>query len=106
MDIRVYELLKEICPDFSEYKFLKTDLYKGKIIDSHNLYYKTGEDGKEGIIIGKRDIAKFDLSNFPFNFRTYTRYDLSDLEEGWTGEEMIKVLEHIKKRLGIEPKDS
>lgn len=99
MNETIYNLLKEICPDFSEYKFLKTDLYKGKIIGGHNLYYKLGEDNKEGIILGKKDIEKFDLNKFRTNFITFNKFDRSDIQEGWTGEEMIKVLNHIKEKI-------
>ena len=99
MNDTVYKLLNEVCNDFSEYKFLKTDMYKGKIIGGHNLYYKKGESEKEGIIIGKRDIAKFDLERFPKNFKTYNRFDQSDIEEGWTGDTMVQVLQQIQKRI-------
>lgn len=42
----LYELFEEICPDFEEYHFLKTDLYKGQVIGGFNLYYKKGVDDK------------------------------------------------------------
>ena len=35
MKKELFDLFKEICPDFEEYPFLKTDLYKGKIIGNY-----------------------------------------------------------------------
>lgn len=99
MDKIVFDLLNEICPDFSEYRFLKTDLYKGKIISAHNIYYKKGEDDKEGIVVGKRDIELFGLEIFPWNFVTYNKLDLSDAQYGWTDEVMIDVLKHIAEKI-------
>ena len=99
MEKELYELFIKICPDFSPYRFLKTDLYKGKIIGAHNIYYKKGEDGKEGIIVGKRDFDKFNLERFPQNFVTYNRFDQSDAQYGWTGDAMVEVLTHIATRI-------
>lgn len=99
MDKLTFELLNELCPDFAPYNFLKHDMYKGKIKTAHNVYYKSGEGDSEGIILGKRDTKRFELDQFPKNFVTYTRFDQSDAEYGWTGEMMIAVLEHIKGML-------
>ena len=60
----IFDLLREICPDFEEYHFLKTDLYKGKITGGYNLYYKKGKDGKEGMITGKRTRKSLDWISF------------------------------------------
>ena len=96
MKKELFDLFKEICPDFEEYHFLKTDLYKGKIIGGYNLYYKKGTDNKEGMITGKKNTKRFDLDQFPKNFITYGKFGLTDLEYGWCDEELIKVLNHIK----------
>lgn len=102
MNEEILVLLKEICSDFAPYRFLKTDMYKGKIIGGHNLYYKKGENGTEGVIIGKRDIAKFGLEVYTKNFITYTRFDQSDIEYGWSGEILIVVLRRIKNIIDSE----
>lgn len=96
MDEKLYKLFKEICPDFGEYTFLETDLYKGKIIGGFNLYYKKGADNKEGMITGKKNIAEFGLEQFPMNFITYGKFSQTDIECGWCNEELFKVLHHIK----------
>ena len=96
MKKELFDLFREICPDFEEYSFLKTDLYKGKILGGFNLYYKKGADEKEGMITGKKNIKKFELDQFPKNFVTYGHFDLSDPEYGWCDEELVIVLNHIK----------
>lgn len=104
MEKAIFDLLREICPDFAPYTFLKTDLFKGKIIGAHNLYYKKGDNDTEGVIFMKRDIAKFNLDRFPYNFVTYTRMDKSQAEYGWTGEILLEILKHVKNRIDDENK--
>jgi len=96
MQKELFNLFRDICPDFEEYSFLKTDLYKGQIRGGYNLYYKKGADNKEGMVTGKKNIKRFELDQFPKNFITYGKFDLSDAEYGWCDEELIKVLRHIK----------
>lgn len=102
MKENVLRLLNEICEDFGPYCFLKTDLYKGKIIGGHNLYVKKGESEKEGVIIGKRDIEKFDLGQIPTNFVAYTNFNQKKAEYGWTDDKMVEVLEQISRRIKEE----
>ena len=64
-----------------------------------NLYYKKGADDKEGMIISKKDEKRFELNQFPKNFITYGKFDLSDAEYGWCDEELFKVLRHIKSAI-------
>lgn len=97
MSTELLNLFKEICEEFEPYNHLKTDLYKGKIIGGDNVYYKKGENDKEGMITGKKNIKRFELEKFPFNFKTYTRYDMSKAEYGWCGDELKAVLNHIKE---------
>lgn len=95
----IYDLFLEICPDFEPYHFLDTDLYKGKIIGGNNVYYKKGKDDKEGMITGVKNSKKFGLDEFEKNFITYTKFDLSDAEKGWTDDQLLRVLKHIKNQL-------
>ena len=99
MTKEIFDLLREICSDFEEYRFLKTDLYKGKIKGGYNLYYKKGKDGKEGMITGKKNEKKFGLDQFPKNFVTYGKFDQSVPEYGWCDEELLKVLRHIREKI-------
>ena len=46
------KILKDICPDFKEYNFLKTDLYKCSLFGGANLYLKVGKDGRVGMVTG------------------------------------------------------
>ena len=99
MEKELFNLFKDICPDFAPYTFLKTDLYKGKIIGGFNVYYKKGDDNKEGMVTGKGNVKRFELDQFPCNFKTYSKFDQSDAEYGWSGAVLIDVLKHIKKHL-------
>ncbi len=106
MDKKIYDLFNQICPDFAPYRFLPTDLYKGKIIGGHNLYYKKGKDNTEGVICCKRDIQKFGLNQFPTNFVTFNKYDQSDAQEGWSGENLIAVVRHIQDQIAVASSDT
>ena len=99
MEKEILSLFKEICPDFAPYHFLPTDMYKGKLIGGYNVYYKKGIDGTEGMVTGKSNIKRFDLKRFPYNFKTSSKFDQSIIEYGWTGNELVKVLEHIKNTI-------
>lgn len=102
MDKKIHKLMNLICREFEEYNFLKTDLYKGKIIGGYNIYYKKGDNNTEGFILGKRDYKRFKLNKFPYNFVTYGSFNGSIEERGWAGETAIEVLNHIKKCIDEE----
>lgn len=104
MKKELYDLFSEVCPDFAPYSFLKTDLYKGKLIGGYNVYYKKGDNDKEGMVTGRNNIKRFSLDKFPCNFLTYSKFDQSDVEHGWTDEELIRVLNHIKDQISTVKK--
>lgn len=49
------------------------------------------------MITGKKNIKRFGLDKFPYNFKTYTSYSLNKVEYGWTGVVLLNVLKHIKE---------
>lgn len=93
---RTIELMKELCPDFKEYHFLKNDMYKGSLFGGYNMYYKKGINGLEGIVTGPKNIKTYKLDKFSFNFETGSNMSGSKREKGWTGDIMIEVLEYLK----------
>ncbi|WP_339101934.1 hypothetical protein [Candidatus Enterococcus clewellii] len=98
-ELHIIELMKGICKDFSEYNFLKTDRYKGSLNDEngYNIYYKFGSNDNLGMVTGKKNHEKYGLNAFKKNFKTTTRLDGSEEEEGWTGEVLVDVLKHIEE---------
>lgn len=96
MNEEVFVLLRKLCPDFGPYDHLKYDRFAGTLLSKNKIYVKVDNDGRMGMITGKRNIARFGLDAFPFNFVTYTHYDSGTEEYGWTGEELLKVLKHIE----------
>ncbi|MEG2292611.1 MULTISPECIES: hypothetical protein [Carnobacterium] len=97
-ELQVIELMKKICPDFSDYSFLKTDRYKGSLYGGYNIYYKLGSNGELGMVTGKKNHEKYGLNDFDKNFKTTTKLNGSEEEEGWTGEVLLKVLKRIEER--------
>lgn len=96
-ELQIIELMKRICPDFSEYSFLKVDKYKGSLHGGYNIYYKRGCNGELGMVTGKRNHEKYGLDDFDKNFKTIAMLDGSE-EEGWTGEVLLSVLKRIEER--------
>ena len=95
MNEEVFALLKELCPDFGPYDHLKYDRYAGTL-GKNKVYVKVDNEGRMGMITGKRNMAKYGLDAFPTNFVTYTTYSYGKEEHGWTVDELLKVLKHIK----------
>lgn len=104
MNDEVLVLLNELCSDFAPYGFLKYDRYKGKLLGGNNIYIKSNPNNELGMITGKRNYKKFGLDKFPTNFTTYTRFDGSDTEQGWTGDVLLEVLKHIKISINLDSK--
>lgn len=86
------KILKDICPDFKEYNFLKTDLYKASLFGGANLYLKVGKDGRVGMVTGITNEKKYSLEKFEKNFETVS---MSNKETGWTGETLINLLIYL-----------
>lgn len=96
---RILALLSALCEEFAPYHFLKSDLYKGKLRRGGNVYYKVGADGKRGMVTGKRNMEKYGLDRFPFNFETEGSFDGTRTDRGWSGDTLVELLEHLKAEI-------
>lgn len=97
LEPEVYSLLKQLCPDFEEYHYLKHDQYKGPLFGKYNIYIKTSSEDSSilGIVTGKRNIEKYNLSKFVTNFETIGSLS-GEKEKGWSGKVMNELLHHLK----------
>ena len=95
-DKECVDLLCELCPDFSNYHFLKCDLYKGSLFGGANVYFKRGQDNNNGLVSTKRNIKLYKLDDYPYNFKTEA-VGKGRLEYGWTGEVLLTMLKSLVK---------
>ena len=95
-DREIVDLLRELCPDFSNYDFLKCDLYKGSLFGGTNVYFKRGEDDKLGMISSKRNIKLYKLDDYPYNFKSQA-VGKDSVEHGWTGDVLLSMLKNLLK---------
>lgn len=90
------DMLRNLCPDFAPYGFLKKfDLYKGSLFGGTNVYYKSGENGTRGLITTKTNIKRYGLDKFPYNFQS-ERDRNGKPEYGWSGEVLLDLLKHLQ----------
>lgn len=98
----IIALMKELCPDFAPYNFLKKyDLYKGSLFGGTNMYYKIGVDNTRGMVTTKRNKSLYGLERFPVNFQTECDRN-GNAEYGWSGDTLLELLKHIKRTGRIE----
>lgn len=96
IDIRILEILKDICPDFAPYNYLKKyDLYKGSLFGGTNVYVKKGTLNEIGMVTTKTNIKKYNLDKYPYNFTSACDRNGSP-EYGWTGDVLIELLKELK----------
>ena len=96
IDMKIVELLYELCPDFQEYHFTKNDLYKGSLLGGTNVYFKRGENNLIGLISTKRNIKKYNLDQYNYNFKT-EGVKKGSKEYGWTGDVLFSMLNNLLK---------
>lgn len=96
MEEEILRLLAELCPDFSEYRFLEADRYKGSLFGKYNVYYKKGKNGLSGMVTGIRNEKKYGMNKFEKNFETVGNFDGSQVEYGWSGQNLLDLLKYLK----------
>lgn len=97
MEERILSLLASLCADFAPYHFLPSDLYKGRLLHGHNVYYKVGIYGTRGMVTSVRNIRRFGLNKFPTNFEAEGDRSGSRIERGWSEGALLEVLEHLQQ---------
>ena len=96
LDREIINLLRELCPDFSNYDFTKHDLYKGSLFGGTNIYFKRGENGQLGMVSTKKNIKLYKLTDYPYNFKTEA-VKAGSTEYGWSGETLLTMLKELRK---------
>ena len=95
-DREIVDLLRELCPDFSNYGFLKCDLYKGSLFGGTNIYFKKGDGNQLGMVSTKRNIKLYKLDDYPYNFKSEA-VGKGNVEHGWAGDVLLSMLKDLLK---------
>ena len=93
-DCKIVDLLRDLCPDFVPYNYLKCDLYKGALWGGTNVYFKRGTNGDFGMVTTKTNIRLYNLGRFPFNFQSEGNRN-GKSEQGWSGEVLLDLVKHL-----------
>ena len=95
-DREVVDILRELCPDFSVYNYLKKfDMYKGSLFGGTNVYIKRNPNGEIGLVTTKSNTKTYNLEQFPYNFNS-ERDRNGTPEYGWSGEVLLQLVKYLQ----------
>ena len=96
MDREIIDILRELCPDFAPYNYLKKyDLYKGALFGGTNVYFKRGVGNVNGMVTTKTNTRVYRLDEFSYNFASECDRNGSP-ERGWSGETLLSLVKYLQ----------